>query len=574
MNRTCARDTFWRRKGAAFALAALTAVALLAGCSTPRSGTGTGSPPGGGEGASAPAASANAGTGGGGSSVVYHLGEVINPEQVTNFNPFLATGNWPNLFDYVFDQLYYFNPVKGELVPRLAAGEGTWSADSKTYTVRLNLKAKWHDGQSFTAADVVYSFEALKTNAALDRYQLWGDKRLKSVTAQGDDTVVFALNDRFPSLPFYLTTVYIVPEHQFGKENPAEFLNKTPVGTGPFQFVSVNESAIVLKKNPDYFLGAPQIDQLLIDRFNNSSTLTLAIEKGDVQGSTGTVAMPSVPKLLENPANKLQVYPGLSTYAVIMNNEKPGLSDVAVRKAIQLAIDRQSLIEKGESNGVFPASPGFLSSVFGDATDAKLADDPAYAYDANKAMQTLEAAGYKKNGKGIYAKDGQTLSFTYHMAANAPAQNKEGAMITAWLKAIGIETTVKLVTWPELTKLLMSGDYELLQNGLTTPPDPQAALEVFHSKMTAPTGTNTPGLNYMRFRDQDVDAWLDQAASADDETRNELYKKVQDRIAEQAPIAMMYNVGGHVPYRVDQFQGYDENLPVTSALSLLKVSQK
>lgn len=509
-----------------------------------------------------------------GDTLVYHLGENVNPEQVTNFNPFLATGNWQPIFDYVFDPLYYFNPVKGQLVPRLAAGDGTWSDDNKTYTVKLNLKAKWHDGKPFTVDDVLYSFNVLKSNKVLDRYQMWGDNRLSDVSAQGNDTVVFKLGKPFPSLPFYLTTVSIVPKHQFEKENAADFLNKAPIGTGPFKFKSVNESAIVLEKNADYFLGTPNVDQLFVDRFNNASTLTLALEKGDVQGSTGTVAMPSVPKLLENPVNKLQVFPGLNTFSVIMNNEKPGLSDPAVRKAIQLSLDRKALIEKGESNGVFPANPGFLSSVFGDMVDTKLLDNPAYSYNPAEAAKMLEAAGYKKNAKGIYEKEGKPLAFTYHMAANAPAQNKEGAMITAWLKEIGIDTTVKLVTWPELTKLLISGDYELLQNGIQTPPDPQAMLEIFHSKMTAPTGTNTPGLNYMRFRDPEVDQWLDEASSADPAKRKELYQKVQNRIAEKAPIAVMYNVGGHIPYRVDQFVNYKEELPVTSALSLNQITKK
>ncbi|WP_165452351.1 ABC transporter substrate-binding protein [Paenibacillus thalictri] len=509
-----------------------------------------------------------------GAPVTFAMSEVINPEQVTNFNPFLATGNWNTIFDYMFDPLLYFNPVKGNLIPRLAEKEGTWSGDQKTYTVKLNMKAKWHDGQPLTTDDVLYTFNALKDNKVLDRYLLWDKNRLQEVSAEGKDTIVFKLGDKFPSLPYYLTTVSIVPKHQFEKENPTTFLNKTPIGTGTFKYKSLNDSAIILEKNPDYFLGAPQIDQLQVSRFNNSSTLTLALEKGDVQMSAGTLAMPSVPKLLENPNNKMQVYPGLSTYAVIMNNEKPGLSDQAVRKAIQQAIDRKDLIEKGESNGVFPANPGFLSSVFGEMTNSKLLDDPAFGFNKTAAAKSLEDAGYKKNAKGIYEKNGKPLSFTYHMAANAPAQNKEGAMITQWLKEVGIETTVKLVTWPELTKLLMSGDYDLLQNGLNTPPDPQASLEVFHSKMTAPTGTNTPGLNYMRFKDADVDKWLDEAASADPAKRKELYFLIQQRIAEKAPIAVMYNVGGHVPYRVESFTGYNESLPVYSALSLKDVKKK
>ncbi|MCM3439423.1 ABC transporter substrate-binding protein [Metabacillus halosaccharovorans] len=503
----------------------------------------------------------------------FHLGETINPEQVSNFNPLLATGNWENLFEYIYEPLFYFNQVKGELISVLATDLGTWSEDQKSFTVSIQEGVKWHDGTDFTLEDILFTFNALKENKALDRYQIWGDKRLAEVVIEGNK-VVFKLNDKFPSLPFYLSTVDIVPKHIFEKEDPGTFLNKQPIGTGPFTFKSVNESAIILEKNADHYSTVPKIDELVIQRYNNASTLTLALEKGEVQASTGTIAMPSIPKLLENSANKMQVYPGLSVYSVLMNNDKPGLEDIAVRKAIQLAIDRKTLIEKGEMDAVFPANPGFLPKVFGDMADDALFDSPDYSYNLNEATKILEEAGYKKNSDGIFEKNGKELSFVYNMASNAPAQNKEGTMITQWLQEVGIKTTVKLVTWPELTKLAMSGDYELLQNGITFPPDPQAALEVFHSSMTAPIGENTTGLNYMRFKDVDVDKWLDEAFVADPEKRKELYDKVQKRIADLAPMAVMYNVGGHVPYRVDTFTNYREDVPVFSALSLSQVELK
>ncbi|MBO1514131.1 ABC transporter substrate-binding protein [Metabacillus bambusae] len=505
--------------------------------------------------------------------VQFHLGETINPEQVSNFNPLLATGNWENLFQYIYEPLFYFNQVEGELIPIIATDLGTWSEDQKSFTITIKDGVKWHDGTEFSAEDILYTFNSLKENKALDRYQIWGDKRLSEVVVEGD-TVVFKLNEKFPSLPFYLSTVDIVPKHIFEKEDPATFLNKEPIGTGPFVFKSVNESAIILEKNAEHYSTPPKIDELVIQRFNNASTLTLALEKGEVHASTGTIAMPSIPKLLENSANKMQVYPGLTVFSVIMNNEKPGLDDVAVRKAIQLAIDRKTLIEKGEMDAVFPANPGFLPKVFGEMADDSLFENSDYSYNIEQAMKTLEDAGYKKNSNGIYEKNGKELSFVYNMASNAPAQNKEGTMITQWLQEVGIKTTVKLVTWPELTKLAMAGDFDLLQNGIEFPPDPQASLEVFHSSMTAPIGENTTGLNYMRFKDADVDKWLDEAFAADPDKRKELYAKVQKRIADLAPIAVMYNVGGHVPYRVDKFTNFKEDVPVFSALSLSQVELK
>lgn len=557
------RTRKWKRTLAAGAVMAAMLVALAA-CSsqsTPSATSGNSSAP----------ASETAKTGG--KPVSYRLGDIVNPEQTNNFNPFLKTGNYAPLFDYIYNALYYFNPVKGELIPRLAADAGTWSEDGKTFTVKLNTAAKWQDGEAFTADDVVYTIQTLKEHPALDYYRLWGDNRLKDVKAADGDTVAFELSAPFPSLPNYLSTVYIVPKHLFSKENPETFLNKNPIGTGPFVFQSINESAIILKANTSYFGGAPKISELVIQRFKDSPGLTLALQKGEIQGSTGTLAMPSLPKLLENKDNKLQQYPGLSTYAVIINNDKPGLKDPVVRKAIQLAIDKKELVEKGEMGAATIGNPGFLSQGFGDLVDQSLLDSPDYQPDIDKASQLLAQAGYKKNGKGIYEKDGVELSFVYYTAANAPAQNKEASMITDWLAKAGIGTTIKMATWPELTSIATSGNYDLIQNGITVPPDPQAALEVFHSKMTAPIGQNTPGLNWMRFRDDQVDAWLDQASTASETERAALYKKIQDRIAELAPVAVLYT-SGKAPYSETKFTGYDTSVPATSAISLSQVTAK
>jgi peptide/nickel transport system substrate-binding protein len=504
--------------------------------------------------------------------LAYHLGDIINPEQVNNFNPFLSTGNWRPFFDYVYHGLYYFNPVKGELIPQLADGQAQWSKDQKTLTVKLRTDVKWHDGEPFTADDVVYTYNVLKDHVVLDTYKLWSDTRLKDVRSGEGNTVVFELNDKFPSLPNYLSTLYIVPKHIFEKEDPETFQNKQPIGTGAFKFKSINESAILFEGNADYFRGAPQVTDLIVERFKDSPTLTLSLQKGDIQGSPGTLAMPSLPKLLEDPNNKLQQFPGLSTYAVIMNNEKPGLSDLVVRKAIQLAIDRAAIVQKGEMGAATIGNPGFLSQAFGELVDTTLIDNPKYQFNIEEANKLLQDAGYKKNDKGVYEKGNVKLSFTYYMAANAPAQNKEGAMITDWLKQIGIETTLKQVTWPELTNLAMSGNYDLVQNGITVAPDPQAALEVFHSKNTAVSGKNTAGLNWARFRDKQVDDWLDQASNSP-ELRPELYKKIQNRIAELAPIAVIYSTG-KAPYSISKFDNYDETVPVTSALSLSKITKK
>ncbi len=501
----------------------------------------------------------------------YTLGEYILPAEMSNINPFLTTGNWSPLFQYLFSPLFYFNSVNGKIYPQLAAAYGSWSQNKMTYTVQLNPKARWSNGRPLTAADVVYSYEVLK-NPALDPYDLWS--HLASVSGHGR-TVIFRMKSVFPDLINYLTTVYIVPKAQWSKAgNPAQNLNLHPIGTGPFELYAYHAgSNIVLKPNPYAFLGHPHIGYLNIEMYANAETVTLALEKGQIKTTEGTIAMPSLPSLLRTKTNRLQKYPGLANFGVFMNTKLAGLNNVFVRRAIQSAIHHQALITQGELGGVFRANPGWMPPVFHPYLNRSVFQSPQYRFNLARARQDLRRAGYQMGPQGIMEKHGKPLAFTYYEAVGAPAQEKEASMIQGWLKQVGIATTPRLVTWPELTTLASTGRYQLLQGGLTMPPDPVAAMSsVFAGSSTAPIGKATPGLNYTRFNDPRLNRILAEAAAATTVARRiSLLDQAETIIAQAAPVALMYNVGAHIVYRTRRFTGYLTNFPVTSAYSMISI---
>lgn len=146
-------------------------------------------------------------------------------------------------------------------------------------------------------------------------------------------------------------------------------------------------------------------------------------------------------------------------------------------------------------------------------------------------------------------------------------------MIQGWLKDIGIKTTPHLITGPEMTKTASVGDYDLIQSGLSSPPAADLSISsVFSSRNTAPVGKSTPGLNYMRYENPKLDKIMDQAsATLDQSTKTKLLQQAQKIIADDAPIAVMYNVGGHIVYRNDKFTGYDTSYPVWTPFGLMHV---
>lgn len=480
------------------------------------------------------------GTGG-----VFKFGAQVTDTQLANLSPFATSGTFAEWYKLVYEQLLYFNEVSGALEPALADSY-EWNESKTELTLKLNEKAKWQDGEDFTAEDVLYTYEVLKENPVFDKYALWN--KCAEIVADGEN-VVFKTKEPFVSLPEYISQIYIVPKHIWEQEDAASFVNSKPIGTGPFIWDKYTTgTAVTFEANKEYWKGAPKVEQAVLMMYNSAPNCTLALLKGEIDCTSGTVAMSSLPEFTSKENAKLQTYAGLGNFCVMMNHENEQLADPAVRKAMVMAINQEELISKGEYNGVLPTYITWLPDLFSDNVNKEAAE--SVSYDVKAAQKILEDAGYEKGKDGIYEKDGKKLSFNYYSASGAPAQQMEAGMIQQWLKTLGIEITPKLATWAELSEIAQTGEFDLLQNSITFPPDPYAALNTtFHSSMTAETGSPTPGTNYFRYRNEKVDNLLNKAAGmiAEEELK-EIYNEIQEILAEDCVYLPMYNSSGHIPY--------------------------
>ena len=492
--------------------------------------------------------------------------------QLVARNPFLPGQTEFRVLDFMYERLLFFNYITGELMPMLAT-DYEWSSDFMQLTFTIRDGVQWHDGQPFTAEDVVFTFEALRDNPVLDRFALWNV--ISSVNAVGN-TAVFNLNTPFLSLPFYMHEIRIVPRHIWQNVNDIVLeLNETPVGTGPFIWRTHTVGTDVqFDANPNYWGGAPYVDELLFLTFSTAPALSLAMINGDMHTSFG-LAMPFIPEFRTVPGANIQIMSGLNMWAVNLNHEDELLADPVLRRAMAMAINQDDLIHRVEHSVVFPTSPGFLPMVFGDLVCQEAFN--SLSFDPAGAVELLESAGFVRGSDGIFSTaDGRRLSFTYHNASGAPAQQMAAGMIQQWLLNIGVEIIPRLATWPELTRMLETGEFQLLQNQIIVPPDPFAALNaVFHSSMTAPTGTSTPGLNYFRYRNPVVDALLDEAATSTDEARRrDIFFEIQNIIAADAVFLPMYNTGPrHFYLDGPLFGGFADDVPVLSNFGIIRIHQ-
>lgn len=222
-----------------------------------------------------------------------------------------------------------------------------------TYTFDLTKGAKWHDGEPFTAADVVFSCDVmLKDVHPRARINF---SRCESITVSDDHTVVFTLKEPFAPflLSFESSSCLIVPKHIYEgtdyRNNPA---NDTPIGTGPFKFNEwVRGSHIHLIANPDYYRdGQPGLKEIFYRVIPDAASRSVALESSEVQLTQwGDVETFDVQRLAELPHIDLKTR-GYEFYSPLlwyeMNLRREPFNDIRFRKACMHLLDKQFIVDR------------------------------------------------------------------------------------------------------------------------------------------------------------------------------------------------------------------------------------
>jgi peptide/nickel transport system substrate-binding protein len=266
-------------------------------------------------------------------------------EEATISAAFSFSGVFNNLF--IFDQSKPRNGLD-TIVPELAES-WAWDASRTKLTVKLRSGVKWHDGKPFTAKDVKCTWDKL-TGKHEDAFRnnpraLWW-ANLKEVTTSGDLEATFVLTRPQASLPALLASSLspVYPCHV-----PAKAMRRSPIGTGPFKLVSFESNrTIKLARNPDYWKpGLPRLDGVEISIIGNRSTRMLAFVANEFDITfVADITTPLIAEVKSQAPNATcpLVPTGVSTNLMV-NRNKPPFNDAKLRKAMALALDRQSMID-------------------------------------------------------------------------------------------------------------------------------------------------------------------------------------------------------------------------------------
>lgn len=426
------------------------------------------------------------------------------------------------------------------MTPRPGLAESwTVSSDRLTYTFTLRKGVKWHDGKPFSSEDVKFSIENIVKPYHARGRVYFGN--LESVSAPDPRTVVFRLKAPVPYFlkAFQPTEAPILPKHLLATTDLATIrqsrLMHEPVGTGPFRLKEWSRgSHIILERNPDYWKpGRPYLDRVVLRVIPDGAARAIALEKGELDLAPMTALPPAEIKRVGTLPHVVTSTEGSEGLGPIMwlevNLRDKPLSDVRVRQAISLALDRQKLVDviwfglgKPATGPVVSGNPVHY--------DRRLRP---FEYNLEKANKLLDEAGYPKGPRGVRFKLTQTfLPYGEAWVRMAEFTKHE-------LGKIGIEIDTQsfdLSGW--LKKIYTDWDYHITSNFIHNYPDPSIGIQrAFVSSNILKGATFTNSMAYVNRRIDDIFAKA--AALEDGPARNELFFEAQQLLREELPVIFL-----------------------------------
>jgi len=507
-------------------------------------------------------------------------------------NPYLSTGTKDfHAASLVLEPLMWIDP-EGVFVPALAAEvptleNGGVAADLASITYTLRQGVTWSDGTPFTAEDVVFSWQYC-TNPETPCAATSNFEGVTTVEAVDPATVKvsFASPQAYPYGPFVSQLSMILQKAQFAdcvgaRAQECSEQNLAPIGTGPFKVESFapGDTAVYVANENFRIADQPHFSRVIIKGGGDAAAAArAALETGEVDYAWNLQVEPAVLNPMAEAGNGTVVSsrgglverilinftnpdPALgedrSNWKADGSTAHPFLSDLAVRQALSMAIDRTIMSEQ-------------LYGFAGDPTCNILSGPPAVVSTANDACLTqdlegakakLEEAGYvDSNGDGIREKDGVELRVLYLTSTNAVRQ-KAQALVQQWWQEIGVATELKNVdagvyfgadpASPDTLNKFYA-DVQMFANNPESL-DPQSYLAGW---LCGEGGVNIASVanqfnaqNYERWCSPEYDAmWAEYTATSDPAQRAEMAKALNDMLAEQVvniPLIFRGDVSAH-----------------------------
>lgn len=426
----------------------------------------------------------------------------------------------------------------GNMIPDLATQvptpeNGGVSRDGTRITFHLRRGVRWSDGAPLTARDVVFTYRAIMSpnNNLPERF---GYDHVSSISAPNPYTVVITLKRPYaPIVPLFFggdSNYPILPAHVLAKYpsiNHVPF-NQQPVGSGPYVLASWSHGErLVFAANPRYYGGKPAIARLVLPIVHDQSTIVNQLTTGELDAAFSLDAS-RIALLRGLPHHRVVVTPIPYFYAMAFNLKDPLLRDTTLRRALAMAVDRESLVRK-ISHGVYDARTA-LRGLFTWAYDPN-AD--TLRYDPRAAAALLERDGWHLRADGTRWKDGKPLQIQLILPTGSEITTQMATAVAEALHSVGVQMSLKSYT----REVYMAGDGPVMQGRY------QMQIYDYHSNydpdaswLLACDQQSPGGFNIAHYCNAAVDRMLAGASSVFERSaRSAKYGAVQQQISHDLP---------------------------------------
>jgi peptide/nickel transport system substrate-binding protein len=424
------------------------------------------------------------------------------------------------------DRLIFNGLVKRDFEMNLQGdlAEKWENPDPLTYVFHLKPGIKFHDSRPLTSRDVKATIEFMM-NPSNKSPKRGAFTMISSIEAPDPSAVIFRLKEPYASFLWNLerSAVGIVPE------DASSDSDGTPLGTGPFKFVSqAQDETVILSANANYFDGAPaQIKNVTFRIVPDAIVRALELRKGSADVEMSSLSPDMIPVLAKRSELEVTEEPGTNFAYLGLNLEDPILSHKAVRQALASATDRESLVKyllHGQArlaSGILPPNHWAYDS-----------NVKKYGYDPAEAERLLDSAGYRRGA------DGKRMYLMLKVSTQEQARLLGAALQDQW-KKVGVELEVRPLETATLFSDLSKGNFQLSYSiWIGANNDPDVFDLVFSSKRMPPNGSNRG-----HYRNSRVDELIGAIrAEMNREKRAELCGEVQRIVAEELPYIPLWYV--------------------------------
>jgi peptide/nickel transport system substrate-binding protein len=418
-----------------------------------------------------------------------------------DFNPFVSTAAPQGMgaTGLIYEPLIQFDLANPAKLYYWLATSYKWGDGGKSITFAIRQGVKWNNGTAMTPADVVFSYELMKKNAAINL----GGLTINTVTASGNNVTITFPTSQYMNLQ-QIAGVAILPKAIWSTVgNPATYTDAQPVGTGPYMLSNFTPEGFTLTKNPYYWQKVP-VSKVYFPVYTSNTGALTALFSGQITW-TGNY----IPGLQKNfvdtsPSTHHFWEAAGGTNSLMPNLTKWPTNQLPVRQAISEAIDRTLIASEGEAGLESPVlnSTGLTLPTFAAWSGPVASMTNSATADAAAAAATLTKAGYKKDSAGFFALGGKEVALTLVDPSSYTDYAQDDALVAQQLKAAGINATFEGLSVNAWNADVADGDFQLTMHwsngGITPYNEYQGWLDSALASGSSATGDyerlNDPGL--------------------------------------------------------------------------------